>query len=513
MNAEEMSQQWQRSSQQASQSIAQWRAAHPEATLAEIEAAVDEQMNRLRAGMIEEVAQASPLEQAGSGQQASQCPQCGERMQARGKHQRRLQTHGGHQVCLTRQYLSCPACGYSFFPLDEQLALPPTALLPHAHQSLVRLSAWMPFEQAASELQALLGVQVSDSTARRQALAAGAIWEQIQTEQAQPTGSKHFPVPQEEPAERMLMSSDGGLVPLRGGAWAEVKTLVIGEVVCPKDEHRTVRSQAHTYFSRLVDAATFADLASIEVSRRGVERAKEVAAVQDGADWLQSFVDGHRHDAVRILDFAHAAGYLGHIAEQAHLVGYHLPKGWLSVLLHQLKHHGPARVLEHLGRLAQRWSLSAISEALRYFRKREPQMQYPQFQADGWPIGSGSVESGNKVVMQARLKGAGMRWLPSNVNPMLTLRTTVYNERWSEGWQQQQRWHKHTQDRRRTQRSQLRRERLLQQLRQQLVRLYVLSPRPTPASPPAPKGRTEGQRRWGRHTFSRKALHLRHAKI
>ena len=72
-------------------------------------------------------------------------------------------------------------------------------------------------------------------------------------------------------------------------------------------------------------------------------------------------------------------------------MGYHLPKGWFSVLLHQLKHHGPARVLKHLERLEQRWSLSAITEALRSFRKREPQMQYPQFQADGWPIGSGSV--------------------------------------------------------------------------------------------------------------------------
>jgi hypothetical protein len=241
------------------------------------------------------------------------------------------------------------------------------------------------------ELQAMLGVQVSDSTVRRQALAAGAIWEHIQTEQAQPAGSKRFPLPQEEPTERMVMSSDGGLVPLRGGLWAEVKTLVIGEVVSPADGQSTGRSQAHTYFSRLTDAASFADLASVEVSRRGVERAKEVAAVQDGADWLQGFVDGHRHDAVRIPDFAHAAGDLGQIAEQAQLVGYRLPKGWLTVLLHQLKHHGPTRVLKHLERLEQRWSLSAIPEALRYFRKREPQMQYPQFQADGWPIGSASV--------------------------------------------------------------------------------------------------------------------------
>ena len=116
MNGEEMSQQWQQSSQQASQAIAHWRQAHPQATLAEIEVAVDEQINRLRARMIEEVAQASPLEQRGAEQRARKCPHCGERMQARGKHQRRLQTQGGQQVSLTRQYLSCPGCGYSFFP-------------------------------------------------------------------------------------------------------------------------------------------------------------------------------------------------------------------------------------------------------------------------------------------------------------------------------------------------------------------------------------------------------------
>jgi NADH pyrophosphatase NudC (nudix superfamily) len=121
MNAEEMSQQWQQSSQQASQTIAQWRAAHPEATLAEIEAAVDEQMNRLRAGMIEEVAQASPLEQAGSGQQARKCPQCGERMQARGKHQRRLPAARRPTGALDSPVVSAvPLAATAFFPLDEQ---------------------------------------------------------------------------------------------------------------------------------------------------------------------------------------------------------------------------------------------------------------------------------------------------------------------------------------------------------------------------------------------------------
>jgi NADH pyrophosphatase NudC (nudix superfamily) len=116
MTPEEIEQQWQHQSQQAARAMREWRQAHPRATLAEIEAAVDEQMNQMRASMIEEVAQASPLEQGGSGQRARTCPQCGERMQARGKHQRTLQTQGGQRVTLTRQYQSCPFCGSSFFP-------------------------------------------------------------------------------------------------------------------------------------------------------------------------------------------------------------------------------------------------------------------------------------------------------------------------------------------------------------------------------------------------------------
>ncbi len=61
-------------------------------------------------------------------------------------------------------------------------------------------------------------------------------------------------------------------------------------------------------------------------------------------------------------------------------------------------------------------------------------MDYPRFQAAGWPIGSGMVESGNKVVVEARLKGAGMHWAREQVNPMLALRTIVCSDRWQEQW-------------------------------------------------------------------------------
>src|SRR5207302_9118495 len=59
---------------------------------------------------------------------------------------------------------------------------------------------------------------------------------------------------------------------------------------------------------------------------------------------------------------------------------------------------------------------------------------YPLYQQLGWPLGSGSVESAHKSVVQARLNGAGMRWERSHVNPMLALRTEVCHDRWDETW-------------------------------------------------------------------------------
>jgi endogenous inhibitor of DNA gyrase (YacG/DUF329 family) len=63
-------------------------------------------------------------------------------------------------------------------------------------------------------------------------------------------------------------------------------------------------------------------------------------------------------------------------------------------------------------------------------------MQYPAFRDQGWPIGSGMVESANKNVVEARLKGSGMHWERSHVNPLLALRAAICNERWQEIWQQ-----------------------------------------------------------------------------
>jgi hypothetical protein len=303
-------------------------------------------------------------------------------------------------------------------------------LTPRGEELLARLASWMPFEPARELLEDLVGVQVSKATARRATLATGtarlSVWE-AEVERLKQE------VPQApEGVDTQAMSGDGAYVLLVGGEWVEVKTLTIGEVT--RNKRGEVCTQQISSCSRLADAEHFAEAALGETHRRGLERAAAVCAVQDGAEWLQGLVDYHRADAVRILDFAHAAEYVNEIGQAVQAAGGRLPAHWLEGVLHRLKHQGPERVLTHLRWLATRYPSSTIQEKLAYLQKREAHMQYPTYQQAGWPIGSGSVESANKLVVEARLKGAGMRWGRHNVNRMLVLRNAVCNREWKEAW-------------------------------------------------------------------------------
>jgi hypothetical protein len=322
------------------------------------------------------------------------------------------------------------SAGQAFFPLDEQLGLLGGGLSPRGEEVLVRLSSWMPFEDARELLQEVVGIRVSKATARRLTLACGQA--QLAVEEAQQERLQQEVPPAPAGAEKQAMSGDGAMVHLVGGEWAEVKTLALGEVARKKSGEAC--TQHLSYFSRLSDASSFARAALVETHRRGLEQATEVCAVQDGAEWLQGLVDYHRTDAVRILDFPHAAEYISAIGEAVRAAGGRLPAGWLTGVLHRLKAEGPARVLKHLAWLAAHYPSALIQEKLSYLQKREGHMQYPSYQQAGWPIGSGSVESANKLVVEARLKGAGMRWERHNVNPMLVLRNAVCNGRWNQMW-------------------------------------------------------------------------------
>jgi hypothetical protein len=289
---------------------------------------------------------------------------------------------------------------------------------------LVQLGADLPFERAAWWLRALTGIAVSEATVRRQTEAAGAtaVAEGVaEVERLE----REAPLPPVRP-ERLVMGADGALVPLVNGEWAEMKLVSVGVPEAGRPDG--ARATQLSYFARLADAETFGRQALGELHRRGVEAAGAVAAVQDGAPWLQGFVDLHRPDAVRILDWPHAAEHLSAVAEQ--LFGADPPRSHRVAerLRRWLWEEGPARLLAVLAGWER--ARPQLGPAVAYFRERQTQLAYPTFRQHGWPVGSGATESGHGTVMQARMKRPGMRWARHHVNPLLALRLLECNGRW-----------------------------------------------------------------------------------
>lgn len=112
MPTDKLEEGWRGLGEEVFKEMADWRRSHPRATLKEIEAALDERLDRLRAHMLEEVA----LAQVNDVAEATKCPECGQLMEKAGSHMRQLQTQGKQTLKLEREYQRCPKCGHSFFP-------------------------------------------------------------------------------------------------------------------------------------------------------------------------------------------------------------------------------------------------------------------------------------------------------------------------------------------------------------------------------------------------------------
>ena len=107
---------WRAMSEEVITGMKEWREQHPRANLGEIERTLDEQLARMRARMLQDIALASRAANWREEPEGEACPECGEKLVSRGKHTRQLQTHGDQEVVLEREYGECSGCGLSFFP-------------------------------------------------------------------------------------------------------------------------------------------------------------------------------------------------------------------------------------------------------------------------------------------------------------------------------------------------------------------------------------------------------------
>jgi hypothetical protein len=353
---------------------------------------------------------------------------------------------------LDRAYYHCRSCGKGAFPWDEILGLSRQTLTPGARELICVAGAVDSFGEAADVvLKKLAGLRVSESTVERTSeVVGGDVGRRIAAGETFGTDAPWSWHKDAEGKTCAYVSLDLTGLGMQGpdGAAAEGRMAAVGMIYNPvpedparwsRPQRRTPRFQAR-YVAGLDGQASLAEPMRKQAAQVGMDHAERWIALSDAGAGVEDLLDANfgRVEAV-ILDFYHAVEHLGDLARALHPADESAREEWLGQWRHRLKHEGGQVVLDALRSLPVdgRESVRKISgEVVGYFANHVHRMDYPTYQAKGWAIGSGPIESACKTVIGKRMKNGGMRWGEDGADEMCHLRALFASgeEQWDAYW-------------------------------------------------------------------------------
>ena len=309
------------------------------------------------------------------------------------------------------------------------------------------------FEIAVETLSRLAGVWMSKTTLwRRHGEVAGQVEQQLAAEEQELTdwGADAEEEKERVPAqaaveEHASVSIDGSMIRIEGEGYREVKMVSVSEVekavLSSNGESKVGRAEGeeklklvhHSYRAVLGGKGTFEPGLRAELVRRRVMDAAEITSVNDGAGWIWDLVGRYLPEGrAEVLDWSHAVQNLAKAAAAAFGEGAPEAQAWLAERKTELWEGRVAAVGGALLRLPRRRGERGrlIRNVQEYVTQHASRMDYARFRAEGRPIGSGTVESGGKNVVQSRMKRGGQSWSSNGAKRMLAALGELHSGRW-----------------------------------------------------------------------------------
>ncbi len=361
-------------------------------------------------------------------------------------------------ITYCRCYYYCRRCGKGHYPFDQHAHIPRHNLTPAAER-LASLAGGVSssFEKGAELLDEMSGIDLSESTIQRTTEDVGARIRKYYSEAFTFGPRVVWPWRLDAKGRTVAhVSIDATGTRQQGpdGGKAEGRMAYVASVFNPPQPKDLVEPMPSAkrqalqarYLSGLYPLHEMGPLMRRLADRVGMEQAEVWIALTDGGSGLEEFMQKNfnRPELVLILDFYHAASYLEKLAKALHAKDEEASKRQAEQWCSLLKAEGGAVLLAVLR--AWDWPArksAALAERLRevltYFENNVHRMEYPEYLAEGWHIGSGVVESACKTVVGQRLKGAGMRWGEEGADTMCHVRALYRSEKgqWQAFWDHQ----------------------------------------------------------------------------
>ena len=152
----------------------------------------------------------------------------------------------------------------------------------------------------------------------------------------------------------------------------------------------------------------------------------ELVAIADAAPDNWTFLEKLRPDE-RAVDFFHACEHLGEVSDRREQLVRKVPRrATMSTA-------STRSAICHLrDKATTEPELKVLRRELGFFRKHRRRMRYANLKANG--CGSGVVEAANKVLVNQRMKRAGMRWSVAGGQNVLTFRALLMSGRFDAAW-------------------------------------------------------------------------------
>lgn len=232
----------------------------------------------------------------------------------------------------------------------------------------------------------------------------------------------------------LYVFADGSMISMIGkNNWKEMKLgLVLNKEDVSMKNFENMQINKKEYISYLGNKEMFAQALYGVAKRAGLNEHTKVIALGDGAPWIWDMFDTLFPGCTKILDFYHFKENVNEYAKwvfQTDEVGC---KRFVNKIIELADKNSPEDILKELDNLDVDVEKrpTGVVNLPNYILEKKDKINYGEYKEKGYIIGSGAIESGNKVVIQQRLKQSGMHWSIEGAQYIATLRTKYKSNLW-----------------------------------------------------------------------------------
>ena len=426
--------------------LLEWQQAHPASDFAGMEAFVLQLRRRFGQRVLEALLE---IQEHRVPVAEPACPGCGNQGEYKDTQPLTFESLLG-PITVARGYYYCRSCQEGQYPLDAQLHLPGK----HWSEGVAREITWLnghtqTYGETAAILSRLTDASISKSSAWRLVQTwGGKIGDEIAAEETTiKAQAREWSTPGGTPTSgpRMGVATDGGYMYILGEGWKEFKAGCVFEVAL--EERVTPRTGDVEAYAHAVNLSYTVHLGNCEpvgwqlwteAHRRDWQTARDGIVIGDGAKWIWNLRDEHFPQTEMLVDWYHATEHLGTVKQQVYPDDTVAASRWYNTQEQALYQGHADRIAQEIRALTVRHPQLAdnLQREADYFHTNHRRMQYQRLREDGWPLGSGMIESGVKR-FKARFVAAGMRWSREGAENLLPVRATVLSGavRFDQLWQ------------------------------------------------------------------------------